>query len=92
MRTMDAKTNLLNCRVCGLEQPEPPWGEDGNTPSFNICPCCGVEFGYEDSTLITIRRYRDLWLENGAKWSVPKATPLKWNIEEQLRHIPQEYV
>ena len=89
---MNAKTNLLRCRVCGLEQLEPPWGEDGNTPSFNICPCCGVEFGYEDSTVVTIRNYRNLWLENGAKWSISKATPVKWNLEEQLRLIPPEYV
>lgn len=20
-----------------------PWGDDGKTPTYDICPCCGVE-------------------------------------------------
>jgi hypothetical protein len=38
------------CRVCGLDQQSPPWGVDGKSPTYAICDCCGVEFGYEDST------------------------------------------
>jgi len=33
---------LFLCRVCGLEQDDTPWGEDGKTASFNICDCCAV--------------------------------------------------
>jgi hypothetical protein len=33
------------CRICGLKQDFKPWGEDGKTPAFEICSCCGVEFG-----------------------------------------------
>ena len=40
---------LMLCRVCGWKQETAPWGGDGQTASFLICPCCGVEFGYEDS-------------------------------------------
>ena len=29
------------CRVCGLNQDFKPWGEDGKTPAFEICGCCG---------------------------------------------------
>ena len=32
------------CRVCGYCDEELfPWGEDGETPTFEICPCCNVE-------------------------------------------------
>lgn len=41
------ETNSFYCRVCGLYLGYQPWGEDGKTPSYEICPCCGVEFGYE---------------------------------------------
>ncbi|WP_407906848.1 hypothetical protein [Escherichia coli] len=44
------------CRVCGAEQPEAPWGDDGETPTYDICNCCGVEFGYEDSTVQSIKK------------------------------------
>ncbi len=57
----------LTCHVCGLVQDEPPWGGDGRTPTFDICDCCGVEFGYEDSTLESVRRYRKAWLEDATR-------------------------
>lgn len=79
------------CRVCGLQQDEPSWGEDGNTPSFNICDCCGTEFGYEDATIVAIKRTREKWLSKGAKWSEPKAKPKDWVLEVQLKHIPTAF-
>lgn len=49
-------SNELNvCRVCGAKQLEPPWGNDGLTPSYEICDCCGVEFGYEDMNLNALK-------------------------------------
>lgn len=83
--------NLHRCRVCGLLQDEAPWGEDGCSASFNICDCCGTEFGYEDATLIGILRKRERWLADGAQWFSPKATPSDWNLQEQLQKIPEEF-
>lgn len=80
------------CRVCGLYLDEPPWGEDGNTPSYLICPCCGVEFGNEDYTVGATRAYRARWLDSGAKWFRPRDKPLDWNLEHQLRQVPQDYL
>lgn len=60
------------CRVCGYEPPAPPYGPDGTTPSFDICPCCGVEWGYEDFTPIGVKKYRDSWLADGAPWCYKK--------------------
>ncbi|GAA1456588.1 hypothetical protein GCM10009619_06140 [Williamsia maris] len=60
------------CRVCGFEPADPPWGLDGLSPTYEICPCCGVEYGNEDYTEAAASNYRDQWLANGAKWSDPR--------------------
>lgn len=92
MMTMNIEDNLLRCRICGLIQLTPPWGIDGDTPSFEICPCCSVEFGCEDSTIVAIRQYRSTWISGGAQWMEPDTKPLNWDLQKQLEHIPQEYV
>lgn len=79
------------CRVCGLNQRELPWGEDGKIPTYDICPCCGVEFGNEDYTLDSTKRYRAKWLGNGAKWFDDREKPLEWNLEDQLDQIPVSF-
>lgn len=85
-------TVIINCcRVCGLEQDEPPWGIDGKSPSFIICYCCGAEFGYEDFTLKAIRSHRHKWLTNSVKWWEEKERPKNWDLLSQLRNIPQEF-
>ena len=79
------------CHVCGLLQDSPPWGEDGETPLFEICACCGVEFGYGDATIIAVHRTRDRWLEKGAKWFMPKFKPIDWSLGRQLAQIPEMF-
>ncbi len=84
-------SNKLACRVCGMLQLDPPWGDDGRTPNYDICPCCGVEFGYEDSTLESIRKYRNRWLANGANWTEKLEKPNNWDLKKQLENIPDEF-
>ena len=84
-------TNKFVCRICGKTQPEPPWGEDGNSPTYCICSCCGVEFGYEDYSLISIHAFRKRWIDQGAKWFRLKDRPENWSLEEQLKQIPKEF-
>jgi len=79
---------LNRCRVCGLWQDEPPWGADGKTPTYNYCPCCGVEFGYGDATLDAARNWRENWLASGAKWDDPEMKPEKWDANAQLQQLP----
>jgi hypothetical protein len=81
-----------NCRVCGLYINELPWEEDGQSPTYEICPCCGVEFGNEDYTIESIKKYRTEWIQTGAKWFSPKEKPFIWNIESQLQNIPKEFL
>lgn len=76
------------CRVCGYEPDAPPWGISGADPSWEICPCCGVEFGYEDSSLEGTRQYRDRWLNSGARWLDPTEAPDGLSAEARLARVP----
>ena len=84
-------SNDYRCRVCGLQQPDPPWGIDGVTPSFLICDCCGIEFGYEDATIAGTRVARASWLARGAPWFVPHARPMGWESDAQLKMVPAQF-
>ena len=36
------------CPVCGYDRLEEPVYDEIGEPSFEICSCCGVEFGFDD--------------------------------------------
>lgn len=76
---------LHTCRVCGYYDKELlPWGEDGETPTFEICPCCNVEFGYEDVQLSSIKSYREKWMNSDKFNSDEKYFKLLANIATQF--------
>ena len=50
--------------------------------SFEICSCCGCEYGYDDNAA-----YRNRWLQQGTPWFSPKEQPKNWNLETQLQNI-----
>lgn len=81
------ETHNYYCLICGLPLDYAPWGADGKTPTYDICPCCGVEWGNEDYTSESQVKYRNKWLADGAKWFEPQKKPANWNFEEQLSHI-----
>lgn len=83
--------DTYRCRVCGLIQKDPPWGLDGQTPNFDICNCCGVEFGYGDCTLNAVKSFREKWINSGASWDCPEAKPSHWSLEEQIKNIPKDF-
>ena len=92
----DENADIVNnpnyrCRICGLLHLDPPWGEDGGSPTYDICPCCFAEAGFDDFLIVNIRAYRQKWIESGAKWRHPKYMPEDWNLEEQLSHITDEF-
>lgn len=98
---LDTKTLLLMtgkgqnkdvCRVCGFVDDDPPWGEDGKSPTFAYCSCCGVEFGYQDASLAGIRKFRDEWIRDGAPWSDPEFKPSNWDLDKQLSSIPADFL
>lgn len=78
------------CFVCGLSLKgldDAPWGSSGTEFTFNMCPCCGVEFGYGDSSLNGIRRWRERWLAD-PRWHRPEACPRGWSLTYQLEQLP----
>ncbi|MGG5737376.1 hypothetical protein [Bacillus cereus group sp. IBL03679] len=76
------------CLVCGFnELLEPPYDEDGD-PSYEICPCCGFQFGFDDCDQgHTFVKYRKKWLEEGGVWFINESKPAEWSLEEQLKNI-----
>jgi hypothetical protein len=80
-----------HCRICGYKADEPPWGEDGNTPLFEFCPCCGVEHGYQDATRIAVLNFRKKWLDKGMPWDDEKEKPAQWDPTSQLSHVPSAF-
>ena len=92
LEPIEALDPLSICRVCGLGLGGfLPWGEDGVTPSYSICPCCGVEFGLEDSGLSNVLSARDFWLEQGAQWFQSEEKPPSWDKDKQMLNIPDEW-
>ena len=87
-------TNTI-CRVCGFQYDDYyPWGENGQLPTYDICDCCGAEFGYDDDIGACgepIQTYRSKWINGGAKFFRPSERPENWNLEDQLKNIPNEH-
>lgn len=75
------------CRVCGYPSDEPPWGADGRSPSYGFCPCCGVEWGYQDCSPSAAEQFRARWLGEGAPWHDKTVLPDGMTTEERLRCI-----
>lgn len=52
--------------------------------SYDICPCCGTEYGNTDSEL-THEQLRESWINNGMEWWYKREGPsANWNAQEQL--------
>ena len=82
---------LTHCRVCGWDHGDYIWGASGDEASFEICECCGTEFGYEDSTVESTRNKRREWIMQGLKWFKPKSMPNDWKFEDYKLFIPEKY-
>ncbi|NQX63735.1 hypothetical protein HQN88_33330 [Paenibacillus qinlingensis] len=76
------------CPVCGFDKLEmPPYDEKGNE-SFEICHCCGFEFGVGDvSESITFVSYRNEWISEGFKWFFQPSRHEILDLTEQLKNI-----
>jgi hypothetical protein len=78
---------MFTCPVCFFEgMTEPP-------QDYNICECCGTEFGNDDEDR-TYEELREQWRASGAKWFFGEP-PLGWNPWKQSQvlvislHQPQ---
>lgn len=78
---------------------QPPWLDHGLPPyedrygpaSYDVCPCCGFEFGNDDnpgiSEPVTFEEYRNEWIAGGCKWFDETKRPTEWSFREQLCRI-----
>lgn len=69
------------CPVCGFGQL------DESPTDFNICPCCGTEFDYDDASLDN-EQLRHRWIAGGGLWYAVNEwpPPPNWNAFVQLAH------
>jgi hypothetical protein len=73
---------IEHCPICGFG----PFSETYASAqelrfSFDICPCCGCEYGYDD-----IESHYLNWAASGFQWFNPKLKPEDWCIEAQLKY------
>ncbi len=67
----------FKCPVCAYAMPYPP-------SDYNICPCCGTEFGADDVDW-SYTELRARWMRRGAVWFSPTIPrPDTWNAYAQL--------
>ena len=86
---MERKT-YQHCPICGYPL------FDGNPDqfvenmalhvSYNICECCGCEFGLDDTP-----EYRFAWIKGGFKWLYPEKKPAGWDPKQQFRNCDPEW-
>jgi hypothetical protein len=77
------------CPVCGYKLDFTPWATAG--PTEQVCPCCGIHFGYDD--LIAEQRqsvyitWRQRWIKNGRRWWSKNPVPADFNPPWQLARL-----
>lgn len=85
------------CPVCGYDLGFPAWKAD--QPSDEICPSCGIQFGYTDAAGGNIQKrieiykeWRNNWIRNGMIWDKGLSSPPKdWNPKKQLENVPEVF-
>jgi len=71
--------------VCGYDSLEAPAYDSRGCASFEICPSCGTEFGYDDVSK-EHARLRTEWKRKGmCWWSRSTSPPEKWDALRQLK-------
>jgi len=82
------KNRFYICPVCGFDGLRQPFYNKEGKPSYEICGCCGFEFGFDDSfKKESFYSYRKEWLKKGANWFNPKLKPKNWNLQKQLNNL-----
>lgn len=76
--------------------PAPPWSDLGSPPysqaygfpSYEVCPCCGFEFGNDDepgtAAGATFAAYLREWIVAGCNWFDAEKRPSRWSLDFQL--------
>jgi len=83
------------CPACGYDQLEQPAWLDERHPSDQICPSCGIQFGYDDAVggdlaarAFVYRDWREAWRERGCPWaSTGHEPPQGWDPQQQILRV-----
>jgi len=76
------------CPVCGYDGLEEAPYDEYNCSSYEICVCCGFEYGFSDgSEGFNFEDYRRKWISEGTKWREPDLKPTNWGLKKQLNNI-----
>ena len=77
------KKEKFVCPVCGYDKLDEPAYDEELVPSFETCPCCHREFGFDDYPFETARR----------KWTHSfLANVLFWKKKKQLANLENPQV
>lgn len=71
---------MPTCPVCNC--PDVEARDEHGFATFEICPCCGTEFGYDDASA-SFEDLREAWISGGCVWWNGKP-PEGWDAKEQL--------
>jgi hypothetical protein len=78
------------CPICGYPlfegDPTKAIGSMALHVSYDICTCCGCEYGLDDTP-----EYRTEWIEGGCQWFDPEKKPFAWNPSEQLKNSDPDW-
>ena len=77
----------------GLPAPaaaRPPYEDFFGPGSYEVCSCCGFEFGFEDhpgaGDGVSFEEYRREWIDAGSRWwSERRPSPPGWDGLQQLK-------
>jgi len=67
---------MFTCPVCFYDKLDEP------ARPYNICDCCGTEFGNDDDGT-SYDELRSAWISRGAKWFFGQP-PFAWSATPQL--------
>ena len=71
---------ISHCPICGNGPFLVPYQSIAEIrESFDICSCCGCEYGYDDN----LQHYMN-WVSNGCKWFTPEEQPQGWSLDSQV--------
>ena len=74
----------FTCPVCGFAGLLEPHVDPTGSPTYSICPCCGIQFGADDLDRSHAELRAD-WLAEGAEWwSQNQPPPADWEATAQL--------
>jgi GMP synthase-like glutamine amidotransferase len=68
---------------------KPPYSQYFGEPSYEVCPCCGFEFGNDDEPEMgvagdSLEHSFERWYRKGCSWFDPNKEPSGWSVKKQL--------